>query len=413
MGFIKDSLETSLGVAAKVIGSLFLNKVFALFFGAAGISLITHVQNYLSILVQIPMDGVNRGFIRNFSHLPDREQKTALLGNSFWLSLLILLLTWGLYAVLFPNWTEVFGIQIHSLGFQLLLLAAVVGMILQALLLSVLQARQQFMRHSYGQLLLALVQMLFLGGSLYFGGVQKAIEAFLWSHISGGLLLVFIAVVQYRKQIVWSKLWSVNYSRPLSGFIWMALSVLLFGKTIDFLVRAFSIDRFGAEPTGLWQSVVRLSDMYIMLFISVVGSVFYPGVSRLIFDFEALKKYIREVFKVLIPVLLVFFLVLYGMGEWLLRLFYTRDFISAKVFMPYQFIGDFLAMCSFLLAYVLSAQARTITFIAIQAFSAGIYMLCIYVFLSEWGIMSFAMAHMVRYMLFFLLLVYLNRKLLN
>ncbi len=192
----------------------------------------------------------------------------------------------------------------------------------------------------------------------------------------------------------------------------MAASVLIFSKLVDFIVRDYAIQEFGFHQTGLWQSVVRLSDGYMMVFINTVGVVYYPQIASMIFDTEQLRNYLQGVLKVIVPVTAVGLIFIYFLRSSLLSVLYTSEFIPAGELMPYQLIGDFFCILSYLQSYVISAQARTRTFIALQAGSAVIYIGFMILLSNTQGIMAIPEAHALRFFIVFIILIILNKRIL-
>ena len=80
--------------------------------------------------------------------------------------------------------------------------------------------------------------------------------------------------------------------------------------------------------------------------------------------------------------------------------------------MRYQVVGDFLSILSYLLAYLLSARVEMAKYIFAQFFSAAIYVIIIYSFIDFYNLEALTLAYMWRYIGFFVILVFLNRRLL-
>jgi PST family polysaccharide transporter len=198
--------------------------------------------------------------------------------------------------------------------------------------------------------------------------------------------------------------------KRLGEFILMALSVLVFGKVTDFVIRDFAIQSFGMHHTGLWQSIVKISDGYMMLFINTVGIVYYPQVSSMILNTDQLRQYLRDVLKIVIVISGVGLILIYVAREPVLSILYNRDFIPAGSLMPMQFVGDFFCILAYLLTYIISAQARTITFIVLQAASAVFYILLVLVLSQDLGIEGIPMAHAIRYFVLAVILIILNKR---
>jgi PST family polysaccharide transporter len=226
------------------------------------------------------------------------------------------------------------------------------------------------------------------------------------------MAVVFSLVYGFMKGILLpltSRLSMKDYGK-LGEFILMALSILFFGKVTDFIIRDYAIQSFGMLHTGLWQSIVKLSDGYMMLFINTVGIVYYPQVSSLILNTDHLRQYLRDVLKIVIIISAIGLVLIYILREPLLILLYNREFVPAGDLMPLQFVGDFFCIIAYLLTYIISAQARTRTFIILQAASAVFYLFLVYLLSSSLGIAGIPAAHAVRYFVLAIILIILNKR---
>jgi len=201
--------------------------------------------------------------------------------------------------------------------------------------------------------------------------------------------------------------------KRLGEFVLMAISVLIFGKFTDFIIRDYAIQTYGMHQTGLWQSVVKLSDGYMMLFVNTVGIVYYPQISSMILNTDHLRQYIRGVLKIVTIVSLTGLLLIYILRNPVLMLFYNQDFIPAGNLMPMQFVGDFFCIIAYLLTYIISAQARTRTFIILQGASAFFYAGLVIILSSMIGIKGIPYAHAIRYFVLVIILIILNKRILT
>ncbi len=229
----------------------------------------------------------------------------------------------------------------------------------------------------------------------------------------GSAALIGIVFLLKKKLIPFCKpSFSKKALQHLFVFIPMGLSVLVFTKFTDFIAREMAIRWLGFHLTGLWQSVVKLSDIYMNLFIATVGSVYYPQITRFILDTDKLRIYLKDVLRVVVPVSFTGLLFIYFFRDSILFILFSETFMEADYLVRYRLTGDFFSIISYLLSYLIAAQARTITFVVLQAGSAVLYLFLIWFLAEPMGIHGFPMAHALRYFIFFAILVVLNRRIL-
>ena len=410
--FLKKSTWSFSSVIAKTLSGIIINKIFALQFGTQGITLLAHFQNLIGLVTQVPNDGVNRGIIRYWSNNElSPVQKNRLLVTGFYLNLIILAAglggVWFFQGYIF----RFFNAALLTRDLVWIMVAAILVYILNLFLLSVILSFQKIRIYALINIAGAIAVTIVVYAGAQTHNISYALVAFL-----AGIAINFLFTIFY---IVKHKLikpvtggMSVQNLKKLGAFVLMAVSVLACGKVVEFYMRTLSINEFGMNMTGLWQAVVKMSDGYTMVFINTVGIVYYPQISALIFDPDQLREYLKDVFRIVTLVTITGLFLIFIFRYPILTILYSHDFRAAADLMPLQLIGDFFCIISYLLTYIISAQARTRTFVMLQVISAVFYILLVHIMLPYLNIMTFPAAHAIRYVIYFIILITLNRRIL-
>jgi len=409
--FIKKSTWSFSSIIIKSICTLAANKLIALYFGTTGITLLAHFQNLISLITQVPNDGINRGIIKYWSG-PDFSfsQKQKYFRAGFILNILVLGISLVLIYLFRGYFLRDFDFS-FSVPVVVLSLIGIALYIIHLFLLSVILSFQKIkvyaIINALGSILVVIVLILVVPH-------WNLRYTLIFYILAQSAAVVFTLAYTVRKHLIRFDTGRIAYSdyARLGEFILMALSILVFGKVTDFIIRDYAIQSFGMIHTGLWQSVVKISEGYMMLFINTVGIVYYPQVSALIFNTDQLRQYLRDVLKIVVMVSVVGLTLVYIFRSPILTILYNRDFIPAGDLMPMQFIGDFFCIIAYLLTYIISAQARTITFIVLQAVSAVFYIVLVLLITAELGIDGIPVAHAIRYFVLAIILIILNKRIL-
>ncbi len=409
--FLKKSTWSFSSIIIKSICSLATNKLFAIYFGATGITLLAHFQNLISLVTQVPNDGINRGIIKYWSgENVSAVEKQKYLKAGFFLNIGVLVITLILLFLFRSYFFRDFNFYFNTTIITFLILGItlyIVHLLLLSIILSFQKIKVYAIINALGSILVVIAILIVAPK----GNLNYALLAFL---IAQSFSVVFSLIYGFHKGIlipVKGRI-SLKEYRKLGGFVLMALSILVFGKVTDFFIRDYAIQSFGMLHTGLWQSVVKLSDGYMMLFINTVGIVYYPQVSSMIFNTDDLRQYLRDVFKIVVIISVTGLFLIYIFREPILIILYNREFIPAGDLMPMQFLGDFFCIIAYLLTYIISAQARTLTFILLQAASAIFYIFLVYAISSNLGIEGIPAAHAIRYFVLAIILIILNKRIL-
>jgi PST family polysaccharide transporter len=192
----------------------------------------------------------------------------------------------------------------------------------------------------------------------------------------------------------------------------MAIFFLLFERVVSFGVREYSIYYFSSENTGFWQSVATISTYYSGAFTAIVMAIFYPQVTKLIPEKAKLSQYLRSTFGMVCLVLIAGLAFVYFLKTWIMEFVFTDEFVIASDLFRFQLLGDFFRLSGFLLGGVLLAQVRIKAYLIVQAISAIAYLIAIPLLINKWQLETFPLAHFIRSLVGFCLLLFFTRKVL-
>ncbi len=411
MSFFRSALWPGLVVAVRTVVSIAINKLVAVYYGPAGITLLAHFQNLVSFFLSIQTDGVNMGVLRFLSSgKEEQKQKVAYFNAGLILNVLFFLIP-CLFLFLFSNaLVTLFDQQVNSKIWLLIFLAGVFLQLLSLYFTAVILAEKKLR-------LYALVNTTAPVASLvlsYLAAQHYSLTMVLLAIAVSPSVSIIITFYYFVKKSGFYHQTKFTFdSQPykeLLKFSAMAVSMLVFGKLTDFFVRQYSIEHFSLYQTGLWQAAVKLSDSYTAAFTAILGAVYFPKVSELHNSVDDLKAYVRKIFSSVAVALAAGFILLYFFKEQVLLLLYHTEFVKAEAFVNYQLLGDFLKLLSFLLAYIVIARAKIGLFIILEAASSAIYILFIYLFINSLGVEGIQVAHILRYFLYLITLIIINKK---
>lgn len=396
----------------RALGGLTINKLFSIYLGPAGLTLLSHFQNLTSLFTLVPSEGVNRSIMKYWSDPQlSKEEKKAVFHTGLWVTIAIYALTFvGLYVWQGDFFFDRFINDLETKDFLLIFIPAILLMLLSGYLNSVILALRKVRAYA----IINIIGLILLVGVVYLGIQSDNRDQALLSFSVGYGLMFFCALIYLliKKSAV-----GISIGLPqkkamgrIFRFLAMALSAIIFGRFLDFMVRDYVIDLYGLERTGLWQAVAKMSTSYLLVFTGTVGVVYYPKMASLIHERSALKAYVLKVMGFVCLVSIIALGVYWLNKEFVLKLFFAEGFEQGAYLVKYQVIGDFFSILSYLLAYLLSARVETTKYIFAQLFSAVIYVGLITVLIDHFNLESLTIAYMFRYIGFFLLLLWMNRR---
>lgn len=411
LSWFKTSFWSLLSIGSRTVSALAINKLVALQFGPNGITLLSHFQNLLAIATTIPNDGINLGIITYLGnkHPGDADYQRYLVAGILWQ----LLVFAGVISVFLIQEDFYLGPFLSEMPAKAWIAFFTVGLLL--LLISIyLQA-----------IILARRALPYYAGLVAFSSVGSAL--LIWYYLPdfslSTLLLLYLVgqglTAGIALVMIVSRGWLPRLSlaainklalRDIGKFILMALTLVICSKLVNFYVRHIMIARFDLYQTGLWQTAVKLSENYTMLYTSFLGIVYYPKLAALVHEEESFRKYVRTVFYRLVPLIAIGLGLFYALQHWFILLLFEERFLPAAELLDFQVIGDFFKMSAWILSFIITVQARTTFYIILQVIAAVLYLLLLFWLVGQFGLQGVPMAHCASFGLFFLFNVIHFRK---
>ncbi|RNI31203.1 hypothetical protein EFB08_01325 [Rufibacter latericius] len=411
--FLGNSVWSGLSTVARAASALLINKLFAVYYGPHGITLLAHFQNLIALLTTLPNSGINVGLIR---HLAQEEKGSAQYRAYFWAGIFLNIFTFLGVAgaiLLFPSFfLERFGEQLlaqHGAFSSGMLGVLFFLLLLHLFFLAVLLARQALRAYVGISLFTSLVSVAVMWWAVGQVDLPLSLVLFLAGQSISGL--VGMGVVGYKGLVPAVQLkMNPEVLKNLGKFLVMALSTLVGAKLVDFVVREMAIRQFSLLETGLWQSVVKISDSYTMVYISILGMVYYPKIAALLPTPQALREYVKSIFSFLVPGVGVGLLVFWWQRDFFIQLLFHQEFLAARDLMDYQLLGDFLKMTAWVLSYIVTVQARVKLYIFTQLASGVLYVALVAWLMPLFGLEGLPVAHAIRYGVYLVFHLYLFRS---
>ncbi len=382
----------------RTIAGFGAQKAVAIFYGPAGTTLFSHFQNLLALFTQPIQDAVGNGLINAF---PKKSfQKTQIVGTA--IIILLILISASGFLLLISNQFR------HSLfSFSLenwLLIIPSILLFCFGLIVSAIYVIQQKLK------LYSLI--IFIQWTIFFvvvGFYDIELNQFLifWLLIQSLFSLVLIYPIfpylKYNFKI------EKEVKLHFKQFLIMAISVWLSSKWVDYFIREFATQEFGAIQTGLWQSVVRISEAYRGLLVSFLFLSLYPMISRKIasknLDISILKSYYLPYFLFS----LMFLFMVFHFDELILKILYDEQYVNAVNLFRYQLMGDLFAFLAFPFSIYLIATVQTKIYILTEILSALIFVSLI-ILKASVGVEILVYAHIIRFICYLLAVAFVGIK---
>ena len=400
MTLIKTSLLNSIAVIIKMLTLLGLNKILAIYVGPSGYVALGQFQNAVQMIATLATGAINTGVTKyTAEYHEDEDKQHAVWRTAGTISLAGSVLV-ATVVIIFSKPLAVWVFKDESLdGVFIWFAATLVLFVFNTLLMAILNGKKEIQRYVAANIsgsIFALVVTTIMSIKLGLYGALVALA------IYQSLTFFFTLTLTYRTS--WFKLGYLlggihkQSAKNLAKYTSMALTTATCIPLSHILIRNHLGETLGWAEAGYWEAMWRLSAAYLML-VSTTLSVYYlPKLSELRAPAD-IKREVLHGYKIILPITITCGLVVYLLRDFIIRTLFTSEFAEMEVLFGWQLVGDTLKISSWLLGYVLIAEAIVGVFIVSEVIFSFFFFFLVYITAAAWGIESSSIAHAVTYAL--------------
>ena len=175
------------------------------------------------------------------------------------------------------------------------------------------------------------------------------------------------------------------------------------------ILRGYVISNLSITDAGIWEGMNRISSIYLSVITTAFSVYYLPRISEISNPKELHKEIIR-CYKVIIPTLLLISVSVYFLRYVILWILFTPEFLPMESLFSWQLTGDFLKICSWMLAFIMVAKAKTVLYISTEIIFTILYVVISYTLVNVNGIVGLVQGYIVNYMLYFFTLSFVFKK---
>lgn len=205
--------------------------------------------------------------------------------------------------------------------------------------------------------------------------------------------ITIIAVAPSRQEAIveLKQLLGIGFSFCLAGIM----------ATISaYVIKVYLRNCFGLETVGLYQAGWTITNLYVGMVLSAMGTDFLPRISAHCHDHATLNRLMNEQME--IGVLIVSAGVVAGIifSPVILPLLYSKDFSAGQTMMRWLFLGTGIRIIGWPLGYLLTAKGRGGIYVLIQAVFCALEVLFIIGCVKLFGFNGVGLHYYLAYVLY-------------
>ena len=408
----KVSAWTSLSTFMRMLSGFVSIKVAANLIGPSGIALVGHFVNVINIVTTLGTGGIGVGvtkYVAEYYDEPDKQ--SSILAHSLRITLLCSLIM-SLFLIVFSRSLGHYIFQTYEYTELIVFFGITVTLYaLNALFLSILNGFKSYKKFVILNIILSAVTLAISVSLVYFLGVYGALLNCILSQS-----LVVVITFLYLKNESWvrhlySKIeWDSEVIKKLAGFAGIVFTSAILAPLSQLIVRKYISESLSTDTAGIWESMNRLSSMYLV-FITSTLSVFYLPKLAEIKDALGLRLEILKTLKMLTPVMFFICLTIYFLRGYVISIVFSKEFMSMYNLFAIQLTGDFLKITIWIISYQLIAKAMIKKFIATEIIFHVLFVLFSILGCYYGGIYyCILFGYTFTYLVYSLMIIYLFRK---
>lgn len=184
-------------------------------------------------------------------------------------------------------------------------------------------------------------------------------------------------------------------------FMWNGLMVAL----VAYLTRSWINQELDLVAVGIFTAAFSLSGMFINFILGAMGADYYPRLTEVSHDHGAMRRLVNEQTEIGLLLAAPGLLATLTLAPWLVRIFFTSDFLPAVDLLQWFILGCLGRVISWPLGFVMLAMAKSRWLFVTETSFNFLHLVMIWVGLQIIGVEGVAIAFFCLYV-FYIAVVY-------
>ena len=407
---LKITSLNSLVVGTRLLISLIVQNLLAQYTGQSGIAKVGQIRNFTNILTSVSSLGVFNGVVKYVSEYKDNEKGLIKLFSTVYvistITTIILSVVIFTYAKNLSSWlflSEDYYLVFHILSMIVPFIAMnrIFNGIISGLSAYKVHAKIEVVWYSMASFLLIF--------SLYNYNIEGVLIAIAITPIIQFFVLVFIFGKTLNEYMKFSKLsFRFPMLKVLLGFTLISFTATVGSNFVEINFRNLISDKISENEAGIWTAMSSISKIYMQFLITIFSIYILPKYAKIHFSY-AFKKEIKNIYKTLLPLVIIGMLIVYFSREILILLIYNDDFLGMKVLFKWQLLADLVRFIANILSFKFLAKNQVKYFVSTQLIGLVTYCICGHLLINHFFVEGLVIALLISNIIYFILVLYIMR----
>jgi PST family polysaccharide transporter len=202
--------------------------------------------------------------------------------------------------------------------------------------------------------------------------------------------------IEYEKvDITWKESLLDSGNMVRLGFVFMWNNLVTSG--INFITISLISQKLGIHSVGIYSAAFSLSGIFVNFILASMGTDYYPRLAGLSGDNEATNRQVNEQTEICLLLALPGLIATLTLAPWIVRLFYTSDFLPAVDLLRWFILGCFGRILSWPLGFLILALGKSRLILLNESFFNIFHLMMIAGGIYYFGLLGVALAFVIAY----------------
>ncbi|GJA18764.1 O-antigen translocase [Aeromonas caviae] len=250
-------------------------------------------------------------------------------------------------------------------------------------------------------LMLAMISIYNIEGALLAAATQSALI---------GIVMLCANIRQpWFKLCYWWGRVDEKARNDIRNYILMAITSALTVPTSIILIRNIITGQLGWDAAGQWQAVWKISEVYLGVVTTALGTYYLPKLSSLK-NVNLISREVNKTACVIIPVVIFIAVCIYLLRDVVISLLFTEAFKNARELFAVQLTGDVVKIIAWLYAYPMLSRGATSWYVGSEILFSFLFVFLSYALINDMGLIGVNISYLVTYSSYLLFVSILFKK---
>ncbi|MFT6372363.1 MAG: PST family polysaccharide transporter [Gammaproteobacteria bacterium] len=178
------------------------------------------------------------------------------------------------------------------------------------------------------------------------------------------------------------------------SFMWGGILV----AAVTYFTRTLIAQGYSLEAVGIYTAAFSLSGMFINFVLAAMAADYYPRLTAVAHEHNTMNQLVNEQTEIGLLLAVPGLLATLTLAPWIIRIFYTSQFLPAVVLLQWFILGCLIRVLSWPMGYIILALGKGLEFAAIQTVFNVVHLALILAGLNAIGLEGAAVAFFVAYL---------------